>query len=445
MIQKFRLTKVSALALALACMVAGASFMSVLDVNMKKEAENETQVVLCDVPSAGMSSVLSQFCSVSDGLAAEYLATTAVASSASVNEYVASSGSVLGKYIVCSAEEYAYVYDSDNDWAEPVAKIYTGGVATVLDLNWQWCHIITGDIEGYVKTSDFLFGELAQEQDEETYITRAYINADEVYLYEEESSDATVMCVLYSGYEFEVAEADDGSGYTKLSVSGVGEGYVETESILTAYTHLYGVTLEDEADTESAVALGIEAAEEIEAEKAAAIAAAEAAAKKAEEEAAAKKAAEEAAAKAAAEAAAKAAAQQEAVLQAQANADELAGSGDVAELRQAIADYACTFVGWLPYVSGGKSLTTGVDCSGFTSAVYAHFGYSLSSSSSAQAKQGRSVSLSEITVGDIVVYSGHVAIYIGNGQIVHAPRAGQCVKIASINIMTVLDVRRIIE
>ena len=447
MIEKFKLTRTSALVLAVSCTVTGAGFMSVLDIKTAGTAasEAETASEQYSSPSAGMSVVLSEFCDFSNGLAVEYLATTAVAASGSVNEYVTSAGDIEGKYIVCSAEDYAYVYSSADDSGEPVAKIYTNGVATLLDLDWEWCRIITGGIEGYVKTSEFLFGEVAQEADADTYITTAFINTDELYMYSDESTDSTVLCVLAYGYEFEVVEADDGSGYTKLSVDGVGEGYVSTEGILTATSHNFGISIEDEEATALAVSYGIEQAEAIEeekAEEAARIAAEEEAARIAAEEAAAEA---EAAAKAEAEAAAKAAAQAAAVKEAQANADALAGSGEAAEIRQAIADYACTFVGWLPYVSGGHSLTTGADCSGFTAAIYAHFGYSLSYSSSAQASQGRSVSLSEITVGDLVIYSGHVAIYIGNGQIVHEPTAGQCVKISSINIMTVLDVRRIVE
>ena len=122
-----------------------------------------------------------------------------------------------------------------------------------------------------------------------------------------------------------------------------------------------------------------------------------------------------------------------------------AHEAEVAALRQEIVSYACSFAGWLPYVHGGSSLTAGVDCSGFTAAIYAHFGYTLSHSSSVQSTQGRSVSLSEIQPGDIIVYSGHVALYIGNGQIVHAPGAGRTVTIASMYIMTILDVRRIVE
>ena len=86
---------------------------------------------------------------------------------------------------------------------------------------------------------------------------------------------------------------------------------------------------------------------------------------------------------------------------------------------QAIVDYACQFIG-NPYVYGGNSLTNGIDCSGFVQQVFAHFGYSLPRVSDAQAGAGRGISYSESRAGDIIVYSGHVAILTGDGGIVHA-------------------------
>ena len=89
-----------------------------------------------------------------------------------------------------------------------------------------------------------------------------------------------------------------------------------------------------------------------------------------------------------------------------------------------VVNYALNFVG-NPYVYGGNSLTNGTDCSGFTMLVYANFGVSLPRSAPDQAYAGKSVSLDNIMPGDIVVsgYDGvvcHAAIYIGNGQLVHA-------------------------
>ena len=84
-----------------------------------------------------------------------------------------------------------------------------------------------------------------------------------------------------------------------------------------------------------------------------------------------------------------------------------------------VVNYALGFVG-NPYVWGGKDPNTGADCSGFTSYVYAHFGINIPSYSYAQRSVGREVSYADAQPGDLICYSGHVAIYMGNGQIVHA-------------------------
>ena len=187
-----------------------------------------------------------------------------------------------------------------------------------------------------------------------------------------------------------------------------------------------------------------------------------------------KKAAEEAARKAAEEAAKKAAAE-EAEKQQTANSnnnsnnntnnnnnqgndtqkednsskDESAGSNvPYNPTGAAVVNYACQFVG-NPYVYGGNSLTNGTDCSGFIKLVYGHFGVSLPRSSGAMQSVGRAVPYSQAMPGDIICYSGHVALYMGGGQIVHAsnsapyPKGG--IKISpNAAYQTILTVRRVL-
>ena len=108
-----------------------------------------------------------------------------------------------------------------------------------------------------------------------------------------------------------------------------------------------------------------------------------------------------------------------------------------------IAIYACGFVG-NPYVAGGTSLTNGADCSGFTQSVFKAFGYSLPRNSTSQRSVGREVSYAEAEPGDIICYPGHVAIYIGNGKIVHASSAKTGIKISNALYRDILCVRRIV-
>lgn len=108
---------------------------------------------------------------------------------------------------------------------------------------------------------------------------------------------------------------------------------------------------------------------------------------------------------------------------------------------RAIADYALQFVG-NPYVYGGTSLTNGTDCSGFTQGVYRHFGITLPRTTSEQISWGVGVDVSDMQAGDLVFYAGHVAIYIGGNQIVHASSAKTGIKVSSVYYRAILGVRR---
>lgn len=113
------------------------------------------------------------------------------------------------------------------------------------------------------------------------------------------------------------------------------------------------------------------------------------------------------------------------------------------DLGKQIANYACQFIG-NPYVSGGTSLTSGADCSGFTYRVFADFGYSLPRTSTQQRSAGTGVSYDEAQPGDLICYEGHVAIYIGNNLIVHASSSRTGIKISNAQYKTILSVRRIV-
>ncbi|MEG0918737.1 MAG: C40 family peptidase [Anaerovoracaceae bacterium] len=108
-----------------------------------------------------------------------------------------------------------------------------------------------------------------------------------------------------------------------------------------------------------------------------------------------------------------------------------------------VVSYAKKFVG-NPYVYGGNSLTNGTDCSGFVKLVYKKYGEDLPRSSYAYRSVGRSVSYSQARPGDIVCYSGHVAIYAGNGKIVHAARPGKGICVGPATYTSILTVRRVI-
>ena len=128
---------------------------------------------------------------------------------------------------------------------------------------------------------------------------------------------------------------------------------------------------------------------------------------------------------------------EEAAAKAREEAEAKAGTG------QAIVDYACQFIG-NPYVWGGTSLTEGADCSGFVQAVFAHFGISLPRTTWDMENVGTPVSYEEAIPGDIILYDGHVGIYMGDGQIVNAINSAKGLGILPATYTNIVTIRRII-
>ena len=109
-----------------------------------------------------------------------------------------------------------------------------------------------------------------------------------------------------------------------------------------------------------------------------------------------------------------------------------------------VVDYATQFVG-NPYVWGGTSLTNGADCSGFVQSVYSNFGVSLPRTSYEQQNAGTEVSYADAQPGDLICYGGHVAIYMGDGKIVHASNSRDGIKVSdNAAYRTILSVRRLV-
>ncbi len=126
----------------------------------------------------------------------------------------------------------------------------------------------------------------------------------------------------------------------------------------------------------------------------------------------------------------------------------LYGQG-VSDVRVDLSQYAKQFLG-NPYVWGGTSLTNGADCSGFVLSVFAKYGVSLPHSSRAQANMGTSISASELQPGDLIFYAkggtvNHVAIYIGNGQVIHASSPKTGIKISNYNYRTPYKMVKILQ
>ncbi len=308
--------------------------------------------------------------------------------------------------VIAQVSYYVNVRDIPSEDGEVVGKLYNNSAGEWLDKEGDWYKIKSGNVTGYVKSEFVVVGEAAVALAKKVGERVAVVTTTTLKVREEASLDSAVLGLVPMEDRLTVVEETD--EWVKVSIEE-GDGWVNKEFV--------------KVSTEFPKAES-----------------------KAEEEARLRK--EEAARRAAIAAANKAAAAKKGGKGGKGGASGGGGGGAVYSASgsgagASVANYALQFVG-NPYVYGGSSLTGGTDCSGFTMGVYRNFGISLPHSSGAQRSCGYSVgSLANAQAGDIVCYSGHVGIYIGGGQIVHASTAKTGIKVSNAGYRSVLDVRRI--
>lgn len=279
--------------------------------------------------------------------------------------------------------------------SEIVGKLYPYTVATILEPGDEWTKVESGSVTGYVSNEYLMFGDEAGAYITENYKYCATVEVQALNVRKEQSTESECIGSVTGGRELDIlSETDE---WVEIQYTEDTTGYVAREYVKVGWNYPVAITVEEE---QALIAASL--------------------------------------------AAQASASQRAASSSAAAALPPVETSAEGLALGQQIASYACQFVG-CPYVYGGSSLTNGTDCSGFTMAVYAQFGYSLSHSSGAQMGQGTPVSLDAVQPGDIICYSGHVGLYIGGGQIVHAATESTGIIISNMYYSSPIGARRIVQ
>lgn len=312
--------------------------------------------------------------------------------------------------VIAQVRAYVNVRNSPSEEGEIVGKLYNNSVGTFISEENGWYQIQSGSVTGYVKGEYCVTGEGAVEIAKSVGTRIATVNTQTLFVRKEPTTESSVLGMVPMADELLVLEETE--GWVKVDVEE-GTGWVSAD-----YVELHSEFVQAESKEEEAARLAKEAEERRKAQAAAAA--------KAEKK-----------------------PQQETNTDTNTDTsgDTQAGStytvGEGSEMGVAVAQYALQFEG-NPYVYGGTSLTNGADCSGFVMSVYANFGVSLPHSSAADRNQGYKVDgLENAQPGDLICYSGHVALYIGNGQIIHASNKRTGIIVSQANYRKILAIRRI--
>ena len=335
--------------------------------------------------------------------------------------------------VVASPNVYLNVHAEPSLGSEILGKMYSNDVAIALrKVDDRWTRIRSGNVVGYVLNEYLVDGDQAKTLSDLAIRQVARVNGSgEGDVYQEANDYSKIFAEAKEGDQYDVTDSED--GWLGIMTED-GEGFIPASEVTLSMAYPVAESSREEADRMSRSNVKERADhEQRKADKADAVAeAARARAEVATGE-------DEETATAVVEVALRAAD----AAAAQADVAKVAVSQAGEESGQAVIEFATQYIG-NPYVWGGSSLTHGADCSGFVMAVYGNFGFRLPHYDVSDRSVGSPVaSLEEARAGDIVCYNGHVALYMGDGMIVHAQDERHGITTSRANFMHIVCIRRL--
>lgn len=341
---------------------------------------------------------------------------------------------VESNQVVASIDTFLNIRSDASEESEVVGKFYNGNVGTLIEQGDEWSLVASGNAYGYVKNDYILSGAVAESYIENNCDQVAKVTTDTLNVRAEDSTDSDIVALSGEGEALSVV--DEEGDWVKVAVSDDVVGYVSSEYVYLDYAYETAVTIEEEEAAIAAEEERLQAEEEANNSNN----------ETSEENTGESSSNNNSNGNVGTTQAQPAPEEPPMISDLPAVSQAPEASTSVSGLGQSIADFAVQFVG-NPYVYGGTSLTNGADCSGFVMSVFANFGISLPRTSYDQASAGYAVSVADLRPGDLLFYHGfgHVAIYIGNGQVVHASNAQTGIKISPYNYSNIDRIVRVVD
>lgn len=343
------------------------------------------------------------------------------------------------------ADNYVNIRKAPNTDSKIVGKLYKGCATDILARKGDWVKIKSGKVKGYINADFLAIGSKAEKLVDKYADKYATIDTETLFVREKPGTDKTIVTMVPQGETYYISK--EFNKWAKIVIDEGESGFVSKDYIKIDVKFKYAISIKEE----QAKIAAEKRAKKAEAERLEALAKEreEARQQAASREQSHQSSSSSSSSRSNSSSSNSSSSNSSSNSSSHNSSGNSSSSGSGSGSGQSIANYAMNFVG-NPYVWGGTSLTNGADCSGFVYSVYSHFGYSIPRDSRSQAAgAGYEVSISNVQPGDLIFYTNsggsvnHVAMYIGNGQVVNASNERDGIKISRYNYRTPYKARRI--